>query len=235
MLPKRTAWLGPCAASLSKQTPFTKCLVAPLREGGRQGSASSVRMQMPAGHTCVMSIMELLVVCSGRRASDRLRGAVRHDQLPGADDLLADCPWCRASTFRFLLNMCKCSTVLHYSFTRAQQAGSHVCPGVWQETIARVVGFHQVWSVAMAGCMLRRYYVRGENSPAVPLAFMAAHTVCSLGEEAALQSDRWSLTADIHEPMRHPDCERLPAASRISCEGCCNWRSDCRMCLAFVT
>lgn len=45
--------------------------------------------------------------------------------------------------------------------------------------------------------------MRGENSPAVPLAFMAAHTVCSLGEEAALQNGKRSLTANIHGPMRH--------------------------------
>lgn len=33
------------------------------------------------------------------------------------------------------------------------------------------------------GCTVRRYYVRGENSPAVPLAFMAAHTICSVGAQ----------------------------------------------------
>lgn len=36
------------------------------------------------------------IACSGHRAADGLRGAVRHDQLPGAHDLLAHGAWCAA-------------------------------------------------------------------------------------------------------------------------------------------
>lgn len=36
------------------------------------------------------------------------------------------------------------------------------------------------------GCIFRRYYVKGRNSPGAVLGFMAAHSVCAVGATAEL-------------------------------------------------
>ena len=70
------------------------------------------------------------VVCSGGRAADGVRGALRHDQLPGADDLLADCPWYLNLHLQILLHMLACLPVVICLLPWVRQSISQVCPSV---------------------------------------------------------------------------------------------------------
>lgn len=119
-----------------------------------------------------------------------------------------------AHTFRF-----RCAwQPVHMPLVQALQCHGTWMRCCWPVVSAGIVCFVLTAAASMAGCTLRRYYVQGENSPAVPLAFMAAHTVCSLGEEAAhncTKAFRGCLIASAHTPMRPPDTARRDASTQL--------------------